>query len=139
MNDSIQLSPEHGLNPTIPVCFFCGESKNEIALMGRIHSKKGARDDVKAPMYMVLNYEPCDECIEKFKQGVLLIEVTTVPQSKNQPPISNKQEELFPTGAWCIVSEEAEFCKENNLTAGSSVFISKELFKSLFGGSDEET
>lgn len=31
---SIKVSPKYGVNPTIPVCFFCGKPKNEIALMG---------------------------------------------------------------------------------------------------------
>lgn len=30
----IKLSPKYGVNPTIPVCFWCGKEKNEIALMG---------------------------------------------------------------------------------------------------------
>lgn len=37
---SIKLSSKHGVNPTIPVCFFCGEEKNEIALLGRIGGKE---------------------------------------------------------------------------------------------------
>ena len=31
-NAGIKLSPKHGLNPTIPVCFWCGEERNEVAL-----------------------------------------------------------------------------------------------------------
>lgn len=42
---SIKLSPKHGVNPTIPVCFFCGKPKNEIALMGRM----GGKEDIEAP------------------------------------------------------------------------------------------
>ena len=30
MAKSIPLSPKHGLNPTIPVCAWCGKEKNEI-------------------------------------------------------------------------------------------------------------
>ena len=60
----ILLSPKHGLNPTIPICFWCGEEKNEIALMGRIgDARKG--EDFEAPMHAVLDYEPCDKCREK--------------------------------------------------------------------------
>ena len=29
--DDIKLSPKHGLNPTMPVCFWCGKEKNEVA------------------------------------------------------------------------------------------------------------
>ena len=59
MSDSIKLSPKYGVNPTIPCCFFCGKEKNEIALLGKV----GKRDeDIEAPMHMVIDYEPCDEC-----------------------------------------------------------------------------
>jgi hypothetical protein len=30
----MRLHNEYGLNPTIPICFFCGESKDEVALLG---------------------------------------------------------------------------------------------------------
>ena len=38
MSKSIRLSPAHGVNPTIPICFWCGNEKNEIALMGKLPS-----------------------------------------------------------------------------------------------------
>ena len=58
--DSILLSPKHGVNPTIPVCFWCGREKNEVALMGYLKGRGG--EDIAAPMHMVIDYEPCDEC-----------------------------------------------------------------------------
>ena len=39
MSRNIILSPKYGVNPTIPVCFWCGEQKPEIALMGRVYEK----------------------------------------------------------------------------------------------------
>lgn len=62
---SITLSPEHGLNPTIPVCFWCGKDKNEVALLGRI----GGREDRAAPNRMVLDYEPCEDCRRGMARG----------------------------------------------------------------------
>lgn len=101
MSDSIKLSPKHGVNPTIPLCFFCGEEKGEIALLGKI----GKRDeDIEAPMYMILDYEPCDKCKENMKQGITLVGVTDKQPSDNRLPI---QEGLYPTGAWCVMKEEA--------------------------------
>lgn len=41
-NGSIELSPKYGVNPTIPVCFWCGKEKNEIALMGRVRKRERA-------------------------------------------------------------------------------------------------
>ena len=40
MSNSIKLSEKYGVNPTIPVCFFCGMPKNEIALLGHIGDKR---------------------------------------------------------------------------------------------------
>lgn len=51
-NKTIKFSPKHGLNPTIPVCFFCGQQKNEIAFMGRLAG------DAEAPRNLILDYEP---------------------------------------------------------------------------------
>ena len=36
MSKSIRLSDKHGVNPAIPKCFICGESKNEILLFGKL-------------------------------------------------------------------------------------------------------
>ena len=57
--NSIRLSEKHGVTPTIPVCFGCGKQKNEIALLGRLPN------DAEAPMNMVLNYDPCEECLSQ--------------------------------------------------------------------------
>lgn len=56
MGKSIKISKKYGVNPTIPVCFFCGEQKNEVALLGHIGDyRKG--EDIEAPRYAVLDYE----------------------------------------------------------------------------------
>ena len=57
MSDSIRLHPEHGLNPTLCTCFWCGEDTGEIALLGATYNGE-------APMHLVLNYEPCAACKE---------------------------------------------------------------------------
>lgn len=44
MSKGIKISPKYGLNPTIPVCFWCGKQKNEIALMGRMSKKHERRN-----------------------------------------------------------------------------------------------
>ena len=99
MSNSIKLSPKHGVNPTIPVCFFCGEDKNEIALLGHIGDLR-KHEDIEAPMRMVLDYEPCDHCKEMFSQGVLVIEVTRTPLPDNRPPIAKG---AYPTGRHVVV------------------------------------
>lgn len=98
---SIRLHREYGLNPTIPVCFWCGEDTGEIALLGSGY--KG-----EAPHKMILNYQPCPKCMEMFAQGVLFVEV--VPSSKSKYPPLGKDGALStmsPTGRHVVVKMEA--------------------------------
>ena len=74
MSDSIKLSPKYGVNPTIPVCFFCGKPKNEVALLGKMGGKG---EDIEAPMHMVIDYEPCDECKANMDMGITIMGVVT--------------------------------------------------------------
>lgn len=75
--DSIELSPKYGLNPTIKMCFYCGEESGEIAIMGRIR-ERGAdgrpvkNSDIEAPRQMLLDYQPCEKCKEKLKDRFLI-------------------------------------------------------------------
>ena len=100
--DGIRVSPKHGLNPCIPVCFYCGEQKNEIALLGRIGDGRRG-EDFEAPKNAVLDYVPCEECQKKFAEGVLIIEVKEVPD-RLQLPIA---EGAYPTGRYSVVRPEA--------------------------------
>lgn len=97
---NIRISPKYGVNPTIPVCFFCGEEKNEVALLGRIGKGK---NDIEAPHHMILDYEPCEECKKKMDTGITLIEITDTPNSENQSPIAT---DAYPTGNWWVVTED---------------------------------
>lgn len=65
---SIRLHPEHALNPTVTVCYFCGKEKNEVAFLGAAY--KG-----KAPSKCCIDQVPCDECAKMLKKGVVLISV----------------------------------------------------------------
>ena len=62
MKGDLILHKEHGLNPTMPVCIYCGEDKGEIVLLGNAY--KG-----EAPMKMIIDNEPCDTCREKMDSG----------------------------------------------------------------------
>lgn len=88
MSNSIRLHPEHGVNPTLPVCFWCGKDKNEIALLGAAY--KG-----EAPQHMVLDYVPCAECEKRQAMGVTIIEAD---------PHGDKP---TPTGRWVVIAEAA--------------------------------
>lgn len=121
MSNGVKLSPKHGLNPTIPVCFFCGKDKNEIALPGKIN-----REDDEAPMKMILDFEPCDECKKKFAEGVLLIEVTSHPEYIGMPIAKD----AYPTGRYVVVKPEA---LNGDFKAGSKALVLKKDFIAMIG------
>lgn len=123
----IRLSKKYGVNPTIPICFWCGNEKNEIALMGKIG--KG-QEDIEAPKHMVLDYQPCEKCKKLMSKGVTLIEVSQSPNSPNQPTI---HEGLYPTGSWSVIRRRAaiELLGEE-IAKQHGAFIDYETYSMLF-------
>ena len=102
MSDSIKISPKHGANPTIPICFWCGHDKNEVVLMGRID-----REDSEAPRRLILNYDPCDKCKELFSKGIHIIGVTEQPIIEGMFPIvDDGKATLYPTGSMFVATED---------------------------------
>lgn len=100
---SLSLHPEHGVNPTLSVCFFCQKDKGDVMHLGRAYRGK-------APMRMVMDYVPCEECQEKFSQGVLFIEVTRSPNTPDQPPLYKGdlyQSVPYPTGQYWVLTKDA--------------------------------
>lgn len=118
----IKISPKHGLNPTIPVCFWCGKQKNEIALMGRME------DDIEAPKNMVLDYVPCEECQSHMAMGVAILEASDHPNTEGQPPM---QKGVYPTSRFVVVTTE---CADRVFNAyapwseGKKVFVDSDVF-----------
>lgn len=130
MSKSVNLSPNHGVNPTIPICFWCGEPKNEIALLGKL------KGDAEAPMYMVFDYEPCDKCKEFIEQGIQLIGSTVEPAYPGMPPIAKNEKGnpegdhfLYPDRSFVVVREEfiREFLSEEPQEFIDSVIEKKAL------------
>ena len=119
---SIKISPKHGLNPTIPVCFWCGKQKNEIALMGHM------KDDIEAPKNMVLDYVPCEECQSHMAMGVTVLEASDHPNTEGQPPM---QKGVYPTSRFVVVTTE---CADRVFNAyapwseGKKVFVDSDVF-----------
>ena len=130
----IRLSEKHGVNPTIPECFFCGEPKNEVVLLGKL------KDDAEAPMHCVLDYEPCDRCKEQMSQGVTLIEVTDRQPVDGRPPIKAKGDiPVYPLGSYAVVKPEAaERVFGMSLTAGQTLFVDSEVFPIIMGGAEND-
>lgn len=111
---SIKLHKEHGLNPTMPVCFWCGNEKGEIAFLGSAY--KG-----EAPRTMLLNYDPCinydpcTECEELMAQGITFMEAEPRQPNEKRVPM---QVGTYPTGRWWVLKEESvkELVKEPALS-----------------------
>lgn len=127
--NSIKLSPKYGVNPTIPICFWCGEDKNEIALLGRIgDGRKG--EDIEAPMHMVLDYNPCDKCVANMALGVTCVEVVDIPPHKNMPEFVDGH---YPTGRWNVIKPDAARRIFNlDVEAGEKLLVSEEAFSAIF-------
>lgn len=90
----IHLSPAHGLNPSVNVCFYCNGEKNEVVLAGRLPH------DAEAPRKAAWNLEPCDKCKGFMEQGIILI---SVDEKKSGDDTKNP----YRTGGWIVVTEEA--------------------------------
>jgi hypothetical protein len=80
----IKVSEKHGVNPSISICAWCGESKG-IALMGKL------KNDEEAPKEAIFDLEPCESCQKQMDLGI------TVAESKD-----GKR----PTGRWVVVKED---------------------------------
>lgn len=118
----IKISPKYGVNPTIPVCFWCGKQKNEIALMGHM------KGDIEAPKNMVLDYVPCEECQNHMAMGVAVLEASDHPNTEGQPPM---QKGVYPTSRFVVVTTE---CADRVFSAyapwseGKKVFVDSDVF-----------
>lgn len=99
MSKSIKLSKEHGVNPTIPICFWCEKDKNEVVMLGKL------KNDAEAPkrMWIPGDYEPCDECKKQWENGIVLFEAYKTPVIyEDQPPFHGG----YPNGRWTVLTEE---------------------------------
>ncbi len=128
---SIKLSEKYGVNPTICKCFFCGEDKY-IALLGQIGDRR-KKEDIEAPKECVMDYEPCDKCVENMSLGVTLIEVTTTQPEDKRPPLKAQGDlSVYPTGSYCVVKPEAISRMFNqDLEAGNKLFVDSEVMDML--------
>lgn len=88
---SIRISQKYGVNPTIPLCFFCNEPKNELILAGRLPG------DQEAPKNKVWDNAPCDKCKGYQKIGVILISVRDGEEGTNP----------YRTGGWVVLKDDA--------------------------------
>lgn len=120
------ISKKHGLNPSMDICFFCGEAKG-IALFGKM------KGDAEAPREVLLNYEPCGDCAKKMAEGTTVIEVVT-EDNGNMPMKENVY--VYPTGRWCVVRKEA--AKELFNGEFAKVLLQRMAYERLTGGNKQQ-
>lgn len=133
MSKGINLSPKHGVNPTVPICFWCGKEKNEIALLGRIGDKK----DFEAPKNMVLDFKPCDECLKKMETGITFMESTDRPNSRCEIPYVIG---CYPTGKYVVIKTDAAkriFGDKVDFDKHNKVFLDSAIYKEFFSNAEE--
>ena len=122
--DSIRLSPKHGVNPSLAVCYYCGEDQGDIILPGKLPN------DAEAPRRAVWHKVPCDKCKELMAKGVMVVRVDEEKRPSRGEP--------YRTGELVVVKDEAVariFSAEFAQTALASrfVFCPAEIFDQLFG------
>lgn len=87
---SIRLSEQHGVNPSVAVCYYCGEDTGELILAGRLP------EDQEAPRRAVWSKKPCAQCERYMQQGVILIEVLDGEEGDNPRR----------TGGYAVIKDE---------------------------------
>lgn len=133
------LSKKHGLNPSLDICFWCGEEKG-IALLGKIG---GRNQDLKAPPKVITNYEPCDKCKEQMESGITIMEVCENSVVENLKPIGKNDmgQSVFPTGKFVVVKEDSFNRifqdKLDSLHGSKKMIMHQDEFKRLFSQEKE--
>jgi hypothetical protein len=74
----IRVSPKHGLNPSMTLCFACG-AETGIALLGFL------RGDEEAPRRIMHRDDICDNCKKLMGHGVILMQVQNGELGQDHP------------------------------------------------------
>lgn len=127
-SSGIQLSPKYGVNPTIPICFWCGEERGEVALLGHIGDGR-KREDFEAPMHMVIDFEPCEKCKQNMAKGFTIMEATNRPNSVSSVEM---QRGIYPTGRFVVLKMETATRIFNGISGTDKAFVDTALFNQLF-------
>ena len=98
---NIYLHKEHGLNPTMNTCFYCGKTKDILLVGARVSKfKEAGLADSTGKMNMhigVTDMEPCSKCAGYMKQGIILVSCKDDTEPENP----------YRTGGWLVIKEEA--------------------------------
>lgn len=95
---SIYLHQEHGVNPAVFQCYICGKEAGLILAGAKVQKFKAAGlADASGKMNHnigCINKEPCSECKEIMRQGIIFISTKDDDQD-------------YRTGGWCAIKEAA--------------------------------
>ncbi len=131
MSKGITLSPKHGVNASMDICFWCGEPKG-ILMCGMM------KGDAEAPKGMVTSLEPCDKCKENFGLGVQIVEVIDDgSRFENNLIFSIKDEDgkvKWPTGRFVVMKADAI----NGAEAGSVMLCTPETMDKILEKHDKK-
>lgn len=72
----IDVDPVYGVNPTMPLCFWCGQETGDILLVG-LRSRRlfGTQE---APRHCIADKEPCRACKKFQEDGYITIRLLPV-------------------------------------------------------------
>jgi hypothetical protein len=111
-DDSILLSPKHGVNPSVLHCICCGKDYG-IAMLGKLKGDEEAPRD----MYQGL----CKDCEGVVNQGgAMIIEVKDGEEGNNP----------YRTGRLVGITKE---CKERNHMTEPIMYMPHSIFEQFFG------
>lgn len=81
-------------------------------------------------MFMVIDYEPCEECQKNMALGFTIMEATTAP---NKVTSVEFQRGVYPTGRFTVVKREAAQKMFNGLGSDTDkAFLDSEVFTQMF-------
>ena len=108
------------MNISLVKCFYC-QKDSGIAIDEKLIDCK----DKWKNTYVFGGYEPCDECIETFSKGFLVVECQENPIAEGQPEI---QENVYPTGNHWVIRNDAakEIFGEDKFHHGK-IFVDREF------------
>ena len=116
-NDSILLSPKHGVNPSITHCECCGKEIG-IALLGKL------KGDAEAPKDIAMGF--CDDCQKVIDQeGLMVIEVKDGESGKNP----------YRTGRLVGITKEAKERMFKDINS-PVCYMEQSMFSQIFGEVD---
>ena len=112
---NIEISPKHGVNPSVLHCMCCGKEYG-VALLGKL------KGDAEAPRDIMQGF--CDDCLRVIDRGgVLIVEVADGEAKKNT-------ENPYRTGR--IVGCSKQYKERAGITE-PMVYMEQSMFNEIFG------